>query len=213
MFTSKVVPRLSLLRRATCALQPSGDILTRRVPPVFPASCFLLRQNLSNYSTAADNTAPPRWTQLEPELDEALVPRKLSMSPLESWLSLRYSLPPLPEAVRLLEEESVGWLEEKVLPPVTVPVVLEDGKGSATPLSCKNVLKIRRRKMNRHKYRKLQKRIKFLKRRVLESRGRKKQKRFEEDLTRIWTRAGLKRAPEGWSTPKIFIKQHGNKRQ
>lgn len=141
------------------------------------------------------------------------MPRKLSMSPLESWLSLRYSLPPLPEAVRLLEEESVGWLEEKVLPPVTVPVVLEDGKGSATPLSCKNVLKIRRRKMNRHKYRKLQKRIKFLKRRVLESRGRKKQKRFEEDLTRIWTRAGLKRAPEGWSTPKIFIKQHGNKRQ
>lgn len=37
------------------------------------------------------------------------------------------------------------------------------------------------------------------------------QKRFEEDLKRIWTRAGLKKAPEGWTTPKIFIKQHGNK--
>lgn len=38
------------------------------------------------------------------------------------------------------------------------------------------------------------------------------QKRFEEDLKRIWRRAGLKKAPEGWTTPKIFIKQHGNKR-
>lgn len=38
------------------------------------------------------------------------------------------------------------------------------------------------------------------------------QKRFEDDLKRIWTRAGLKKAPEGWSAPKIFIKQHGNKR-
>lgn len=37
------------------------------------------------------------------------------------------------------------------------------------------------------------------------------QKRFEEDLKRIWTRAGLKKAPEGWTTPKIFIKRHGNK--
>lgn len=38
------------------------------------------------------------------------------------------------------------------------------------------------------------------------------QKRFEEDLKKIWTRAGLKKAPEGWNTPKIFMKLHGNKR-
>ncbi|XP_019951541.1 small ribosomal subunit protein mS38 [Paralichthys olivaceus] len=209
MFTTKVVPCLSLLRRATGALHAHGDILNRCVQPVCPALFISSRQNLSHYSTAADNTPPPRWTQLEPELDEALVPRKLSVSPLESWLSLRYSLPPLLESVQ--PQEDIELLEEKVLPPISVPV-LEDDTGSATPLSCKNVLKIRRRMMNRHKYRKLQKRIKFLKRRVLESRGRKKQKRFEEDLKSIWTRAGLKKAPDGWTTPKIFINQHGNRR-
>ncbi|XP_042371644.1 aurora kinase A-interacting protein-like [Plectropomus leopardus] len=206
MFTSKIVPRL--LRRATCALQAHGEFLNGSVRPVLPAYCSSLQEKLRNYSTAADNTPPPRWVQLEPELEEALVPRKLSVSPLESWLSLRYSLPPLLETAQ--PQEDLGLLEEKVLPPFSVPV-LEDGEGAATPLSCKNVLKIRRRMMNRHKYRKLRKRTKFLRRRVLESRGKKKQKRFEEDLKRIWTRAGLKKAPEGWHPPKIFIKQYGNK--
>ncbi|XP_071783550.2 small ribosomal subunit protein mS38 [Centroberyx gerrardi] len=209
MFITRAVPRLSLLCRATGALQTHGQILSGSVQPALPASCCSLKGKLRNYSTAADNTSPPRWVQLEPELDEALVPRKLSVSPLESWLSLRYSLPSLLEAPQPLEE--VELLEEKVLPPISAPV-LEDREGSATPLSCKNVLEIRRRKMNRHKYKKLMKRTKFLRRRVLEGRGRKKQKRFEEDLKRIWTRAGLKKAPEGWNTPKIFIKQHGNTR-
>ncbi|GAA6216545.1 aurora kinase A-interacting protein [Lates japonicus] len=210
MFASKVVPRLSLLHRATCVFQSHADILNGCVKPVVPAYCLSLKQKLRNYSTAADNTPPPRWVQLEPELDEALVPRKLSVSPLESWLSLRYSLPPLLESA--LPQEDVEILEEKVLPPISVPV-LEDERCPATPLSCKNVLKIRRRKMNRHKYKKLQKRIKFLRRRVMEGRGKKKQKQFEEDLKRIWTQAGLKKAPDGWNTPKIFIRQHGNKRQ
>lgn len=103
------------------------------------------------------------------------MPRKLSVSPLESWLSLRYSLPSLLESAQ--PQEEVKILEEKVLPPVSVPV-LEDGESSVTPLRCKNVLEIRRRKMNRHKYKKLQKRTKFLKRRVLEGRGKKKQVRL-----------------------------------
>lgn len=149
-----------------------GDIFKGCVDRLARASCFSLKQKQRNYSTPANNTAPPRWMQLEPELDEALVPRKLSVSPLESWLSLRYSLPPLLEAPQ--PQEDVGLLEEKVLPPISVPV-MEDESGSATPLSCKNVLKIRRRKMNRHKYRKLQKRIKFLRKRVLEGRGKRKQ--------------------------------------
>lgn len=38
-------------------------------------------------------------------------------------------------------------------------------------------------------------------------------RRFERDLRRIWKRAGLKKAPVGWTTPKIFIKQHGNKQK
>nr|XP_040050183.1 aurora kinase A-interacting protein [Gasterosteus aculeatus aculeatus]XP_040050184.1 aurora kinase A-interacting protein [Gasterosteus aculeatus aculeatus] len=207
MFSSRVVPRL--LRRATCALTGHGEVLNGCVRPVLPACCSSLQRKPRNYSTAADNRPPPRWVQLEPELDEALVPRKLSVSPLESWLSLRYFLPPLLESAP--PQEDAGLLEEKVLPPISVPV-MEDGEGSPTPLSCKNVLEIRRRKMNRHNYKKLLKRTKFLRRRVLEGRGKKKQKRFEEDLKRIWTRAGLKKAPEGWHAPKIFIKQHGNKR-
>lgn len=208
MFTSKIAPRLGLLRRASCALQAHGEIVNGCVQPALPVCSSPLTQKLRNFTTAADNTSPPRWVQLEPELDEALVPRKLSVSPLESWLSLRYSLPPLLESAQ--PQEDIGFLEEKVLPPISVPV-MEDGKGSVTPLRCKNVLEIRRRMINRHKYKKLLKRTKFLRRRVLEGRGRKKQKRFEEDLKRIWTRAGLRRAPEGWTTPKIFIKQHGNK--
>lgn len=208
MFTLRVVPRLCLLSR-TYGFHAHGGILNACVSPVLPSSCSSLQQKLSNYSTAADNTPPPRWVQLEPELEEALVPRKLSVSPLESWLSLRYSLPPLLESAQ--PQGDIELLEEKFLPPISVPV-LKDREGTSTPMSCKNVLEIRRRKMNRHKYKKLQKRTKFLKRRVLEGRGRKKQKRFEEDLKRIWMRAGLKKAPEGWVTPKIFIKQHGNRR-
>lgn len=156
------------------SLQTYGESLNGCVQSVLPVYCSSLQQKQRNYSTAADNTPPPRWIQLEPELEEALVPRKLSVSPLESWLSLRYSLPPLMESALPLED--VELLEEKVLPPISVPV-MEDGEGSASPLECKNVLKIRRRKMNRHKYNKLQKRTKFLKRRVLEGRGKKKQVR------------------------------------
>ncbi|XP_034552550.1 aurora kinase A-interacting protein [Notolabrus celidotus] len=209
MFTSKVAPCLNLLRRATCSLQVHGESLNKCVQWAAPHYCSSLTQKQRNYSTAADNTPPPRWVQLEPELEEALVPRKMSVSPLESWLSLRYSLPPALESAP--PQEDVGLVEEKVLPPISAPV-LEEGEGSVTPLSCKNVLEIRRRKMNRHKYRKLQKRTKFLRRRVMESRGRRKQRRFEEDLKRIWRKAGLKKAPDGWNTPKIFLKQHGNKR-
>lgn len=154
------------------------------VQPVVPAYCFLLKQKLRNYSTAADNRSPPQSVQLEPELEDALVPRKLSVSPLESWLSLRYSLPTLLESAQ--PQEEVELLEEKVLPPISVPV-LEDEESWVAPLICKNVLKIRRRKINRHKYRKLQKRTKFLKKRVLEKRGRRKQVR----VSSFWWRNGF----------------------
>ncbi|XP_017264939.1 aurora kinase A-interacting protein [Kryptolebias marmoratus] len=209
MFALKVVSRLSLFSRATCALHAHGGILNECIQPAIPAYCSSLRQKLRNYSTAADNTSPPRWVQLEPELDEALVPRKLSVSPLESWLSLRYTLPPPLESALPLGD--VELLEEKAPPPMSLPAP-DDGAGSAAPVKCKNVLEIRRRKMNRHKYRKLQKRIKFLKRRVRHGRGKRKQRRFEKDLERIWMQAGLKQPPEGWVTPKIYIRHHGNKK-
>lgn len=132
------------------------------------------------FISAADNKLPPKlWTPLEPELEDVLVPRKLSVSPLESWLSLRYSLPPLLEASLPLDEvEIVG--KSMVLPPFAVPL-LEDGE-SSTPLNCKNVLQIRRRKMNRHKYKKLLKRTKFLRRRVRDVRRKKKQVSYVSHL-------------------------------
>lgn len=32
------------------------------------------------------------------------------------------------------------------------------------------------------------------------------QLRFERDLKRIWVKAGLKEAPPGWQTPKIYLR-------
>jgi len=220
MFISRLAPPLRLLCRSTGGLpSPLLQVLSGSAPPLTCCSSLNTRHTAHHYSTAADNAPPPRWVQLEPELDEALVPRKMSMSPLESWLSLRYSLPPFLEAPQQEEGPGArGLLEEKVLPPFAVPL-LEDphvggvagGVRSVTPISCKNVLEIRRRKMNKHKYKKLMKRMKFVRRRVLFGRGKKKQKRFEQDLERIWKRAGLKKAPEGYTAPKIFIKGHGNR--
>ncbi|PIO29987.1 hypothetical protein AB205_0157710 [Aquarana catesbeiana] len=33
-----------------------------------------------------------------------------------------------------------------------------------------------------------------------------RRKNFEKDLVRIWRKAGLRKAPPGWVTPNIFIK-------
>ncbi|XP_068196704.1 small ribosomal subunit protein mS38 [Antennarius striatus] len=210
MFSSKVVSRLKILRRVSCTLQGNGNIVNGCVRPLVPAHHSLLKDRLRNYSTAADNTSPPQWVQLEPELDEALIPRKLSVSPLESWLSLRYSLPPLPETVQ--PQEDIELLEERVLPPISVPVTEDrDDADAPAPLRCKNVLKLRRRMMNRHKYRKLRKRIKFLRRKVLDGRRKKKQKSFEKDLKRLWRKAGLRGPPVGWTAPKVYTKYEGGR--
>ncbi|XP_017564006.1 aurora kinase A-interacting protein [Pygocentrus nattereri] len=205
MIVSRVLPRLSVLCRLSGSYQYQYKALCSAVQYCRSAS-FVTNHAQRYFTSAADNKQPPKlWTVLEPELEEVLVPRKLAVSPLESWLSLRYSLPPLIEAAVPLEE---GELVEEavVLPPSAVPL-MEDSEIS-TPLSCKNVLEIRRRKMNRHKYKKLLKRTKFLRRRIKEGRRKRKQNRFERDLTRIWRRAGLKKAPEGWTTPKIYVKHH-----
>ncbi|XP_013866397.1 small ribosomal subunit protein mS38 [Austrofundulus limnaeus] len=207
MLTLKVVTHL--LGR-TFALHAQRGFLNGCIQPAGPALCSSLQQKLRNYSTAADNMSPPRWVQLEPELDEALVPRKLSVSPLESWLSLHYTLPPPLESVQ--PQEDVELLEEMLLPPMSVPAAAEDSLGSEKSIQCKNVLKIRRKKMNKHKRRKLLKRIKFVKRSVNHIRDKKKQLRFEKDLERIWKRAGLKQPPEGWVTPKIFLNNPGDKK-
>lgn len=103
-----------------------------------------------------------------------LVPRKMSISPLESWLTVRYLLPK-PEATR---PETVSLTLLYDCPPSETKDGEELGEGAShvvPTMNCKNVLKIRRRKMNHHKYRKLVKRTRFLRRKVREGRRKRKQ--------------------------------------
>ncbi|KAF0880654.1 small ribosomal subunit protein mS38 [Crocuta crocuta] len=148
-------------------------------------------------------STPGRGRQLE--LEEMLVPRKMSISPLESWLTAHYLLPRLaaggpgtvaPAQLYECPPNQVGERAEQEI----------EGIWDAPRMQCKNVLKIRRRKMNHHKYRKLVKRTRFLRRKVREGRLKRKQIKFERDLRRIWLKAGLKEAPAGWQTPKIYLK-------
>ncbi|XP_078095042.1 small ribosomal subunit protein mS38 [Mustelus asterias] len=159
---------------------------------------------------------PRRWCTLEPELEEFLIPRKLSISPLESWLTIRYSVPRLDQN----PEQSIGINDQHPSQEYDCPSTegaLHFGENEEATndnidkIQCKNVLKIRRRKMNRHKYKKLLKRTKFLRRRIKENRRRRRQVKFEKDLKRIWKKAGLKKAPEGWQAPKIFVKRYHGK--
>ncbi|XP_061114375.1 aurora kinase A-interacting protein [Conger conger] len=206
MFLSRVALSLNAISRVPGAV--TAGVAVRRLCSPPPACC---------YSTAPTGSPlpPRRWTALDPELEEALVPRKMSVSPLESWLSLRYSLPPVPgdEVAPPVD----GRTEDRsaLLPPAVEPVLGDRDRGEgapASPLSCKNVMEIRRRKMNRHKYRKLMQRTVFLRKRVLHGRSKKKQSKFEKDLQRIWFRAGLRKPAEGWNAPKIFIRQNKSKR-
>ncbi|KAF2975661.1 hypothetical protein EK904_010935, partial [Melospiza melodia maxima] len=87
-----------------------------------------------------------------------------------SWLTVRYSLP------KAQQEASHEHPEPLECPPAAGTGQLEEGEGAqGGRVQCRNVLKIRRRKMNKHKYRKLLKRRKFIRRRVKEGRKRKRQ--------------------------------------
>ncbi|KAM9299660.1 small ribosomal subunit protein mS38 [Gastrophryne carolinensis] len=173
------------------------------MPRCLPTSQRSLFACYSTRQPEKKHVSPPVWYSLEPELDELLVPRRMSITPIESMLASHYS-PPKPLA-------SIVQEPEDYLKAYDCPTSLDaDHTGEETGLRdvihCKNILKIRRRKMNRHKYKKLQKRIKYLRRKVLHRRSVKKQKKFEKDLARIWKRAGLRKAPEGWVAPNVFVK-------
>ncbi|KAL4830633.1 hypothetical protein H8958_000692 [Nasalis larvatus] len=146
---------------------------------------------------------PRKGAQLE--LEEMLVPRKMCVSPLESWLAARCFLPRLDSGTA----GPVAPPQPYQCPPSPIGEGAEqgdEGVGDAPQIQCKNVLKIRRRKMNHHKYRKLVKRTRFLRRKIREGRLKRKQIKFEKDLRRIWLKAGLKEAPEGWQTPNIYLR-------
>ncbi|NP_001016966.1 aurora kinase A-interacting protein [Xenopus tropicalis] len=174
-----------------------------------PRSCsvFVNRKILcASYSsqlTQRQQVPPHNWLSLETELDDILVPRMMSLSPLESLLSSRYSLPK-PEALNTIEppEQENSYK----CPTHQDDKDMDENTEEKNIVQCKNVLKIRRRKMNKHKYKKLQKRMKFLKRKIKDGRRRRQQLRFERDLKRIWKKAGLEKAPDGWQVPKIYVK-------
>ncbi|NWH98712.1 AKIP protein, partial [Tichodroma muraria] len=180
----------------------AGHLLPRSV-----SSFLCCRSPSARYSTQPPNTSgaqPQQWHTLDPELEEILIPRKLSISPLESWLTVRYSLP---KAEGAQEEASHESPQPSECPPPAGTGDAEEGEGAlGGKVQCRNVLKIRRRKMNRHKYRKLLKRRKFIRRRIKEGRKKKRQIKFEKDLERVWKKAGLKSAPAGWQTPKIYLR-------
>ncbi|NXA83509.1 AKIP protein, partial [Thryothorus ludovicianus] len=180
----------------------AGHLLPRSV------SSFLCCRSLSaHYSTQPPSTSgaqPQQWHTLDPELEEILIPRKLSISPLESWLTVRYSLP---KAEGAQEEASPQSPEPSECPPAAGTGDVEEGEEAlGGKVQCRNVLKIRRRKMNRHKYKKLLKRRKFIRRKIKEGRKKRRQVKFEKDLERIWKKAGLRSAPAGWQTPKIYLR-------
>nr|XP_033778447.1 aurora kinase A-interacting protein [Geotrypetes seraphini]XP_033778448.1 aurora kinase A-interacting protein [Geotrypetes seraphini]XP_033778449.1 aurora kinase A-interacting protein [Geotrypetes seraphini]XP_033778450.1 aurora kinase A-interacting protein [Geotrypetes seraphini] len=158
-----------------------------------------------NYSTQHSRsvgTPPQRWYAVDPELEEMLVPRRMSISPLESWLTVFYSLP---RAEVIDIQQNIGYAPGGAATKYNCPQQ-ELGELDHNRVQCKNVLKIRRRKMNRHKYKKHQKKTKFLRRKILEGRRKKRQKKFEMDLKRIWRKAGLKKPAAGWQFPKIFVR-------
>ncbi|XP_068098871.1 small ribosomal subunit protein mS38 [Hyperolius riggenbachi] len=152
-------------------------------------------------------TTPPVWYSLQAQLDELLVPRMMSITPLESLLTSRYSLPKH-DAFKT-QQEPEDHLEVYDCPTFQDSDLTGEGSEQREVVQCKSLIKIRRRKINGHQYRKLQNRMKFLRRKVLHKRCVRKQKKFERDLTRIWRKAGLKKAPTGWTMPNIFLKNRG----
>nr|XP_036855993.1 aurora kinase A-interacting protein isoform X1 [Manis javanica] len=192
MFLARLTSQLlRVVPRAGCSrLGPVSEVL----------GSHACRPCCSTQPTGPSGVAslPGRGIQLE--LEQMLVPRKMSISPLESWLTARYLLPRL---------DAGASAQLYKCPPSQVGEGAEqggEGVWDASWMQCKNILKIRRRKMNHHKYRKLVKRTRFLRRKVREGRLKRKQMKFERDLRRIWLKAGLKEAPAGWQTPKIYLK-------
>uniref|UniRef100_A0A8C8XMB4 Small ribosomal subunit protein mS38 n=1 Tax=Panthera leo TaxID=9689 RepID=A0A8C8XMB4_PANLE len=93
------------------------------------------------------DSLPGKGLQLE--FGEMLVPRKMSISPLESWLS-----------IHLLPRVAAGG--PGTMAPAQLYECPPSQVGEQAEQGCKNVLKIHQRKMNHHKYCKLVKMARFL---------------------------------------------------
>uniref|UniRef100_A0A8D0BYB8 Small ribosomal subunit protein mS38 n=1 Tax=Salvator merianae TaxID=96440 RepID=A0A8D0BYB8_SALMN len=193
MLISKLTSQIVRVSRFT------GCVLLRAEAPLWKAGPAV-SANYCTHPSSKNGTVSQQWYALDPELEETLVPRKMSISPLESWLTIHYALP---KAASLPERPQCEPAQHYDLPPCSPSTEAgdDDSEEGSQPkrdqMECNRLLKIRRRKMNRHKYKKLMKRRKFLRKKILERRLQRKQKRFERDLTRIWRQAGLKKPPAG----------------
>uniref|UniRef100_A0A8C9HLZ4 Mitochondrial mRNA-processing protein COX24 C-terminal domain-containing protein n=1 Tax=Piliocolobus tephrosceles TaxID=591936 RepID=A0A8C9HLZ4_9PRIM len=127
---------------------------------------------------------PGKGTQLE--LEEVLVPRKMSISLLQSWLTARGLLPRLDARTPGAAAPAQFY---ECLPSQTVEGAKQEEKAWDTPqMQHKNVLKTRQRKMNRHKHRK---RGRPLKRKPI---------KLKRDARRICEKAALKETPGVFGT-------------
>uniref|UniRef100_A0A8D0HP61 Small ribosomal subunit protein mS38 n=1 Tax=Sphenodon punctatus TaxID=8508 RepID=A0A8D0HP61_SPHPU len=199
MWISRLTSQLAKASRFT------GHFLPRPVSSILCSSATLA--NYSTHPSSKNGAHPQHGHTLDLELEEMLVPRKMSISPLESWLTVRYSLPKV-EIINVHEKIGYEPTHQYDCPPSEVEADVEEGGGEhiSNQVECKNVLKYRRRKMNRHRYKKLLKRTKFVRRKIKNIRRVKRQARFEQDLKRIWLKAGLKEPAEGWNLPKIYLR-------
>ncbi|XP_078741690.1 small ribosomal subunit protein mS38-like [Lampetra fluviatilis] len=205
---------LRLMARAVCRAVASGceEAVTLHSPRLH--RCYT-RGRQGHVTSPAAVPWPQRWLVLDPVLEEALVPRRLALSPLESWVSAQHQQQQH-QLQHQQQQHQQHQQQEMSLPssspsgvamdenPGVEPVVVPAQVPAAVPLSAQSVLKIRRRKMNHHKYRKLTKRMRFHRRAVIRRRSIRKQRRFEKDLERVWTSAGLEESPQGWKMPKIY---------
>ncbi|XP_048374421.1 aurora kinase A-interacting protein isoform X2 [Sphaerodactylus townsendi] len=151
----------------------TGQLLSRSAAsllnPGAPSTTY------STHSSSKNGPQPQQQYRLDPELEEMLVPRKMSISPLESWLTVHYSLPKEGVIVNIHERPQYEPTQQYDLPPSPQDPEEEGNEPTGNNMECRNVLKIRRRKMNRHKYKKLRKRRKFVRRKVMEGRRKRKQ--------------------------------------
>lgn len=153
-----------------------------RPPVVLPPPRAAILASYSTHPSSKNGTRPHQWFSLDPELEEMLVPRKMSISPLESWLTVHYFLSQTGGIINIHERNSPQPLQQYDLPAPSRGTEAEEkeeaeqgGEMNRPRMECRNILKIRRRKMNRHKYKKLMKRTKFARRKILEQRMWRKQ--------------------------------------
>ncbi|CAM9231769.1 unnamed protein product, partial [Lampetra fluviatilis] len=193
---------LRLMARAVCRAVASGyeEAVTLHSPRLH--RCYT-RGRQGHVTSPAAVPWPQRWLVLDPVLEEALVPRRLALSPLESWVSAQHQQQHQQQQHQQQhQQQQHRHQQEMILPSSSPSGVAMDEVGGVH--DGRSVLKIRRRKMNHHKYRKLTKRMRFHRRAVIRRRSIRKQRRFEKDLERVWTSAGLEESPQGWKMPKIY---------